>query len=52
MANKSYFDALEGKIKAEWEIKAAKSVLEEMVGSKWESLDKVKMAYDELEKNK
>ncbi len=52
MANKSYFDALEGKIKAEWEIKAAKSVLEEMIGSKWESIEKIKAAYDELEKNK
>jgi hypothetical protein len=52
MANKSYFDALEGKIKAEWDIKAAKSVLEEMIGSKWESIEKIKAAYDELEKNK
>jgi outer membrane protein TolC len=52
MANKSYFDALEGKIKAEWDIKAAKSVLEEMIGSKWESVEKIKAAYDELEKNK
>jgi outer membrane protein TolC len=52
MANKAYFDALEGKIKAEWDIKAAKSVLEEMIGSKWESVEKIKAAYDELEKNK
>jgi outer membrane protein TolC len=52
MANKSYFDALEGKIKAEWDIKAAKSVLEEMIGAKWESVEKVKKAYDVLEKNK
>jgi outer membrane protein TolC len=52
MANKSYFDALEGKIKAEWDIKGAKSVLEEVIGCKWESVEKIKGAYDELDKNK
>jgi outer membrane protein TolC len=52
MANKSYFDALEGKIKAEWDIKAAKAALEEVISSKWESIEKIKGAYDELDKNK
>lgn len=51
-ANKSYFLALEEKVKAESDIKLAKYELEEVIGAKWEVVEKMKAAYDDANKTK
>jgi hypothetical protein len=49
-ANKAYYDALENKVKGEAEIKLKRIALEELIGSKWESVEKVKSNYEENKK--
>lgn len=51
-ANKTYVDALEGKIKSETEVKVRKLALEELLGVKWESVEKLKATYDAKEPKK
>ena len=46
-ANKAYFDALENKVKAESEIKIRRIALEELIGVKWETVEKVKATYEQ-----
>ena len=45
-ANQAYFDAMEQKVRAESEVKAARYALEEVIGVKWETVEKVKAAYE------
>ena len=45
-ANKAYTDALEAKIKADSDIKIKKIGIEELVGVRWESLEKLKANFD------
>ncbi|MFM2267242.1 MAG: hypothetical protein RL757_683 [Bacteroidota bacterium] len=49
-ANKAYFEALEEKVKAESEIKLAKYELEGVLGERWETVEKMKLAYENAEK--
>ena len=46
-ANKAYFDAMDGRLKAQSEIKIRQIGIEEMIGVKWESVEKVKATYDQ-----
>jgi outer membrane protein TolC len=50
-ANKTFADARENTIKGEFEIKLKKIALEELVNTKWETLEKVKATYDAIKKN-
>ena len=50
-ANKAYYDALENKVKGEFDIKIKRISLEEILGTKWENVEKVKATYDEKKKN-
>jgi outer membrane protein TolC len=50
-ANKTFADARESTIKGEFEIKLKKIALEELVNTKWETLEKVKATYDSIKKN-
>jgi outer membrane protein TolC len=45
-ANKSYFDALEGKLKAQSDVKIKIIGLEEMIGVKWDKVEAAKATYD------
>jgi outer membrane protein TolC len=49
-ANRVFFEALESKIRAETEIKIAKYALEEVIGTRWENVEKIKASYEEQEK--
>ena len=49
-ANKAYFDALENKVKGEAEIKLKRIALEELIGTKWESVERVKASYEDKKK--
>lgn len=49
-ANKTYFEALESKSRSESDVKLKRIALEEMIGVKWESVEKVKESYDVLKK--
>lgn len=46
-ANKSYFDAMESRLKAQSDIKITQIALEELIGVKWESIEKVKLNYEQ-----
>ncbi len=46
-ANKAYYDALENKVKGEGEIKLKRIALEEILGTKWENVERVKATYEE-----
>ncbi|MBL7815654.1 MAG: TolC family protein [Saprospiraceae bacterium] len=46
-ANKAYYDALESKVRVEGEIKLKRIALEELIGVKWESVERVKVTYDD-----
>ena len=50
IANKTYFEALESKSHSESDIKLKKIALEEIIGVRWESVEKVKESYDVLKK--
>jgi outer membrane protein TolC len=45
-ANKSYFDALESRTKAQSDIRIRQIALEEFIGVKWESVEKMKLNYE------
>ena len=44
-ANKAYFDALEGKVRTEAEIKIKRIALEELLGVRWEQVERVQESY-------
>lgn len=46
-ANKSYFDAMEARLKAQSDIKITQIALEELIGVKWESIEKVRLNYEQ-----
>ena len=46
-ANKAYFDALESRLIAQSDIKIRQIALEELIGVKWESVEKVKLNYEQ-----
>ena len=50
-ANKAYYDALESKVRGEAEIKLKRIALEELIGVKWETVEKIKASYEESKKN-
>lgn len=50
-ANKAYYDALESKVRGEAEIKLRRIALEELLGVKWESVERVKGSYEDKKKN-
>jgi outer membrane protein TolC len=50
-ANKAYYDALENKVKGEGDIKLKRIALEEILGTKWEAVERVKGTYEEKKKN-
>ncbi len=50
-ANKAYYDALESKVRGEAEIKLRRIALEELLGVKWESVERVKASYEDKKKN-
>ena len=50
-ANKAYYDALENKVKGEAEIKLKRIGLEELLGTKWDNVERVKANYEEKKKN-
>lgn len=50
-ANKAYYDALENKVKGEAEIKLKRIALEELIGTKWDNVERVKGTYEEKKKN-
>ncbi len=50
-ANKAYYDALENKVRGEAEIKLRRIGLEELLGVKWESVERVKSSYEDKKKN-
>jgi hypothetical protein len=45
-ANKSYFDAVEGKLKAQSEVKIKQIAMEELIGIKWETAEKMRTVYE------
>ena len=45
-ANKAFYDASESKIKAETDIKVTRIKLEELIGVKWETIEKIKATYE------
>jgi outer membrane protein TolC len=45
-ANKSYFDALESRTKAQSDIRIRQIEMEELLGTKWESVEKMKLNYE------
>lgn len=45
-AKKAYFSALEGKVTAEIDIKVKKYALEELIGTKWETVERIKDSYN------
>jgi outer membrane protein TolC len=49
-ANRAYFDALENKVKGEVDVKIKKVGLEELIGVRWEQVERVKTSYDEQQK--
>lgn len=51
-ALKTYVDALENKIKSETEVKIRKLAMEELLGVKWDNVEKVKATYDAKEQPK
>ncbi len=51
-ANKTYVEALESKIRSESEVKIKRLAIEELIGVKWESVEKVKVTYDQKEQKK
>ncbi len=51
-ANKAYIEALESKIRSESEVKIKRLAIEELIGVKWESVEKVKVTYDQKEQKK
>ncbi len=46
-ANKAYTDALEARIKAESDIKIRKIAIEELIGVKWETAEKIKTTFEQ-----
>ena len=50
-ANKAYYDALESKVRGEAEIKIKRIAIEELIGTKWESVERVKSTYEDKKKN-
>ena len=47
LANKAYYDALEAKLKANTDIKVATIRLEEVIGVKWENVERMKPYFDD-----
>ena len=50
-ANKAYYDALENKVRGEADIKLKRIGLEELLGVRWESLERIKASYEDKKKN-
>lgn len=50
-ANKAYYEALENKVRGEADIKLRRIALEEILGVKWESVERIKASYEDKKKN-
>lgn len=50
-ANKAYYDALESKVRGEADIKLKRIAIEELIGTKWENVERVKGNYDDKKQN-
>ena len=45
-ANKAYFDALESKVRGESDIRLKKIAIEELIGFKWEQVERIQASYE------
>ncbi len=50
LSTKTFFDAQEGKVKAEADTRIKKIALEELIGVKWETVERIKTTYEDIDR--